>query len=409
MTLAPPDRQDWAAGAVESLVAPLPLDRFISEHWGREFLRMPGGSGRFVSLFGWDELGRILADENFALEDLKLYKSGQQLEQSAYTRHWRGRTTLKPGSMVQLASDGATLILDNVHRLAPAVRSLALECERVFAADTTVNLYAGWRTQPGFGLHWDPQDTMILQVAGRKAWKVFGPTRLHPRRDDVEIPSRPTQAPVWEGFLQQGEVLYLPRGWWHSAQAVDEPSLHLTVTVVPPAGPDLLAWIGERLMRNSDFRMNLPVAPSAMQQAAYVSSWRRMLADALEGNVLEQFFAEWRSRLPIAHRFDLPDAVAQARCEFNEDTSVRLAANAHLAFSTQPDGRASFLANDVWWHCAPAFVPALAQLRSDRSFTIRALGALLAEPAQAKALTTFLTVLAMGGAVSVDVNPPRDA
>ena len=89
-----------------------------------------------------------------------------------------------------------------------------------------VNLYAGWRTQKGFNLHFDGHDTMILQVHGRKYWKVYRPTRLHPFADDIKMAYVLRTLRV-EGVLENGGMLYLPRGWC-VRPAADEPSLHLT-------------------------------------------------------------------------------------------------------------------------------------------------------------------------------------
>jgi len=55
-------------------------------------------------------------------------------------------------------------------------------------------MYAGWRTNNGFDLHFDDHDTMILQVFGRKRWQVFNPTRLHPFKKDAEEAVKPTEA-----------------------------------------------------------------------------------------------------------------------------------------------------------------------------------------------------------------------
>ena len=123
------------------------------------------------------------------------------------------------------------------------ITHLAESLERVFRVRIQVNAYAGWRTSHGFDLHWDDHDVFILQIAGRKKWKVYGMTRKYPLARDVEPATDKPDTPLWEGMLEDGDLLYIPRGWWHVATPLDEPTLHLTVGVNNPNGADLLVLV----------------------------------------------------------------------------------------------------------------------------------------------------------------------
>ena len=123
--------------------------------------------------------------------------------------------------------NGATIVLDAVDELHRPIRRLAESLERVFRVKVQVNAYAGWRTSHGFDLHWDDHDVFVLQVAGRKQWKVYGMTRKYPMARDVEPAVDPPSEVLWEGLLRSGDLLYIPRGWWHVATPLDEPTLHL--------------------------------------------------------------------------------------------------------------------------------------------------------------------------------------
>src|SRR5947199_6443406 len=52
------------------------------------------------------------------------------------------------------------------------IRYLATSLARTLRAAVYVNLYAGWRTENGFPVHWDDQDVLILQLEDRKSTRL---------------------------------------------------------------------------------------------------------------------------------------------------------------------------------------------------------------------------------------------
>ena len=122
-----------------------------------------------------------------------------------------GALRFNAGGLITALAQGATMIIDAIHEVAPAAAQLTASMEEALSCVCVSNLYAGWRSQRGFDLHWDPHEVFVLQLSGRKRWQVFAPTRLHPLGDDIETAPKPTAPPVWEGILNDGDLLYLPR------------------------------------------------------------------------------------------------------------------------------------------------------------------------------------------------------
>ena len=390
---------ELANASFDRLISPLSRASFLSEFWGQSFVRIPGQAGRFESLFSWNQLNSILEERRLAPPRLRLYCDGKEIETERYLSLRAETPRLKAGSLVNCLAEGATLILDSIQEFAPGARAIADSCQEVLHADTTVNLYASWRTQKGFDLHWDNQDTMILQVSGRKHWKVYRATRLHPLKTDLVKPRKPVEAPVWEGLLEEGDVIYLPRGWWHVAIPVDEPSLHLTVTITPAVGEDFLEWFMSRLKGHAEARMNVPHPANAAEQRKYASRIRELLLESWGEGLLEQFLAEWESNLLLRSRIRLPLAPIEHRMPITLETQVRLAANRRLSFVKGAENSVSFHANGVRWHCPAGFVPALERLTDASCQSVEQLCSQLPDGVANSKLMTFLTALAMGGAV----------
>ncbi|MFE9468624.1 JmjC domain-containing protein [Streptomyces virginiae] len=109
-------------------------------------------------------------------------------------------------------------------------------------------MHASWHPTEAFGIHWDDHDTVVFQLEGAKRWNLYGATRADPLRLDVEAPEKPGGPPLAEVILQAGDMLYVPRGWWHAVAATQGRSLHLTCGLTPVTGHHLLVWLAGQLL-----------------------------------------------------------------------------------------------------------------------------------------------------------------
>jgi ribosomal protein L16 Arg81 hydroxylase len=388
----------------DDVISPLTREKFLTNYWGKSFVRLPGRPRRFESLLRWCELNQILEQHRLQPPRFRLFQDGRPVEPSRYLslRAKGSPATLKSADLRNCLYAGATLVLDQVDELAPRVRELAADFEDVLRIYTTVNLYAGWRTQRGFDLHWDSQDTIILQLDGRKHWKVYRPTRLHPLRNDVDKPSEPKEDPVWDGILENGAMIYMPRGWWHVAYPVDEPSLHLTVTIAPAHGSQLLKWFVDQLKKHPEVRMDVPHLASSEEQQRYLARLHSLLVESWSDDLLDRFFADLDAKAPVRPHIRLPEG-AVGNAAMGPHSLVRLAVGRRLSFGALNGTESvSFRANDTRWQCSAEIVPALRALSHNRARSVRDLCSLLPTSEAVPKLKIFLTALAMGGVLWVE-------
>ena len=132
-------------------------------------------------------------------------------------------------------ADGYTIVLDSIHRYVRAIASLlhAIEVELNFA--TQVNAYFTPPESQGFVPHYDEHDVLIVQLRGSKIWHLYDGIDVAPRavvrHEPVAADALPSPTDV---RLEVGDVLYLPGGRVHAAEATSEVSVHLTVGVLAP-------------------------------------------------------------------------------------------------------------------------------------------------------------------------------
>lgn len=120
------------------------------------------------------------------------------------------------------------------------LRTLPAASDHVFQ-HTGVNMWfgpAGTRTP----LHFDTLDILLAQVYGRKRVKLFDPgqsANAYNRQgvysevdiDEPDLDAHPLfgQIVMEDFFLNAGETLFLPVGWWHSVRSLS-PSISLSFT-----------------------------------------------------------------------------------------------------------------------------------------------------------------------------------
>jgi ribosomal protein L16 Arg81 hydroxylase len=105
-----------------------------------------------------------------------------------------------------------------------------------------------------------------MQVAGTKAWRLYGAPVETPYRGEQFDIARHQPGEVTRTFtLNAGDCVYIPRGLMHDAENVgDEPSLHITVGLITKTWADLLLEaVSELALNEPDFRRSLPAGFAA--------------------------------------------------------------------------------------------------------------------------------------------------
>jgi hypothetical protein len=396
------------ASTLAEMLEPCAPGEFIDSSWGVNFLHVRGRAGRFAHMMPWARLSEIVNRQRLDFPRLRLVRDGKPLPLSSYLRHQTGgrqRTTiprLKGANLARHLREGATLVLDAVDELSGPVEELAKGLELYFRERVQVNLYAGWQTSRGFDLHWDDHDVFILQVTGRKKWSVYGQTRPYPLVNDIEKAQKPEHEPLWEGTLEDGDLLYIPRGWWHVAEPLAEPTLHLTVGVHNRSGLDLLRWLSEALRASAPFRRDLPRLASAGERAAHNARLREELLAAWDDSLLEGFYADLDARAEPRARVTLPWAATPGAAPPEGPAVVRLLAPRPFKLEAA-DGVVEFDAMGQHWRFAEDALPVLRTLNDRRACTVAELCEAARRRVEPETVRAFLVELAHRGFVAFDV------
>jgi len=390
----------------DEVISPFSRGQFFNEYWNQKFHHFVGRKGRFGDLLTWDDLNSILKHSRLGTPLFRLSQGGQGVPEDHYTSlGWGNVPRIDFGRLVSCLANGATLVLGCVEELSPRVQMLSESFCDALHSGNYVNLYAGWHSQNGSDLHWDSQDIVVLQLAGRKRWQIFPPTREAPLQGDTDTPPRPTGKPAWDGLLEEGAALYLPRGWWHIAFPINEPSLHLTIGTVPPNGLDLLNWAVLQLRDHLGVRQDLPMIGLRDSQVQRISALRKALNEMLDDDSVARFWALWEAQTRARASIKLPGAPYEQHRPLKANSRVRLASSHRLSFIFN-DTNAEFKAFGKLYGL-PRYLSSSLELLSDRhSIAFCDLAKVLSNTSHIDELRRALSVLARAGVVHLeDVEP----
>ena len=219
--------------------------KFAAAYWGKAPLlsragELAGPDG-FADLFSPAAVDELLSRRGLRTPFLRVAQQGKVLPADRFTGG--GGAGAEIGDQVlddqvmQLYAQGATLVLQGLHRLWPPLIDYSRRLGAELRRPLQVNAYLTPPGSQGFSTHYDTHDVFVLQVDGTKRWRLHAPVLADPlekqawggRADEVSATAQ--GEPDLDVVLAPGDALYLPRGWLHSAEALGARSLHLTIGV----------------------------------------------------------------------------------------------------------------------------------------------------------------------------------
>ena len=173
-----------------------------------------------------------------------------------------------PAKLWDYYNNGCSVRLLNPATYSNSIWKMCAGLQEFFGCFTGANTYLTPASTQGFAPHYDDVEVFMLQVEGRKRWKVYPPFENDelPRTSSRNYkPSEVKQEMAIYEILNPGDVLYVPRGWIHQGECLaGEHSLHVTVsTYQKNAWADLLEHLVPQALSTAiresvEFRRGLP-------------------------------------------------------------------------------------------------------------------------------------------------------
>ncbi|WP_431823978.1 JmjC domain-containing protein [Burkholderia sp. F1] len=148
--------------------------------------------------------------------------------------------------LASLLSAGATLVLNRLDLRDQSIASFCKHLSNRFGFRIVANGYLAYCGNGTFGKHWDTHDVFASQILGKKLWRVYAPTFSLPlnHQKSKNFKEDCPSDPIFESILHPGDILYIPRGWWHEAIPINnQETFHIAAGVHTAKFIDYLDWL----------------------------------------------------------------------------------------------------------------------------------------------------------------------
>ena len=275
--------------------------------------------------FGWGDVDELLYRLDTVAPWMKLFHEGE-VPSDHYVdvvQEHTARQRLNKAAFYDYLARGATLVLNRLEEHSLAAKRLCAEVSRFAGYPASGNAYLSFGGSGTFGKHWDTHDVFVIQLLGKKRWRVFEPTLPLPLSGQTyeSHQSECPREPCLDIELSAGDILYLPRGWWHQAIPIEGGSFHLSVGTYPPTTAEYLHWACETYCSS---RADLRPSAGRTEGATLAQSIAELGKIVADPNTL----AAYRNSLLLRERtrseFNLGFLLDSQRSELDADVRVIL-------------------------------------------------------------------------------------
>lgn len=280
-------------------IGPVSEEQFFSDYYGRRPLVVPAdGNDRRRNVLDWAELNRLLSiRSHWTTDNLQLVLNSRPVLPEHFSEGEAQGGGARRASLAKVnlfLGMGASLVANGVEEVSPAIRGLTDMLGGRLGGLAGANAYCSFDRVRAFASHCDPHEVFAIQCEGEKTWRIYSnradnPTEMLHGADAQAIIDASKGPVLQEVTLRPGDLLYLPRGYYHDALATGQ-SLHLTFALMPFTGRLLFRLLEGGIGReDSAFRAYLP---DGRADRAVLKQHLSGLAERIGETVKSDAFAE---------------------------------------------------------------------------------------------------------------------
>lgn len=277
--------------------------------------------------FGRADLSRVVRTLE-AFDSFVMMTGGESISHGPFLHqtHQLWRPSVINGNRVLAAIAAAhTPNFSGIDRSHPVLNEVCEHVERIFGCQSDASVFVSSGTKPSSGLHVDTGELLVIPLDGPKRWRVLRPA--------IDVPLSPShEAPlegevVFDGVLEPGSALTIPRGWPHDVSPLGPVTMSLTISLYRPVRAAAVVANANRAIEMASLRAGF--SPNDVDESveAIEAACRSLFSSAaIEGEICQR-----RNAIPLRNHGDLAWGLLDGRLSPNWRVSCRAPGGATVA------------------------------------------------------------------------------
>lgn len=262
------------------LVAPLEVSQFLAEHYGSHPAVLRGSPDRARGLVSLRAIVDMVAGAGVPAG--RLLADGDALRSATapspdFAAAIDGGITPGAERVWGYLEAGRVLVWNSARGATPALDRLCADVGAALGAAVWPNIYVSDSAGAPIVAHFDGHEVIAIQCEGQKEWTVSATRVPEPldgpafkeehKRTAAALREEAALRPEIVATLQPGDAIYVPRGQFHQARAVDGISVHVTLGIEHLTGLSVLEALALAAAQDPRFRASLPSAAADPDRA----------------------------------------------------------------------------------------------------------------------------------------------
>jgi len=215
---------------------------FFEAYWGKSPLLIKAEDRNSYLPISNDGLNQFFGNSRLSYPYIKLFLEGESLPFEEFRNQKMGPNSwvVDMDKVFDFVYKGYSLSVNSLDRMDAKLSTFCAELTMELRTGFWANIYVSPSNGKCFKKHMDDHDVFALQVSGKKSWTIH-----QPNADSIEF------------MLEQGDLLYIPKGFAHEADADNSHSVHLTLAADFKTYNDLIKEMWKELKMESAFEKRL--------------------------------------------------------------------------------------------------------------------------------------------------------
>lgn len=236
------------------IIAPVTMNNFLQQYYEKRVLHVRHPPQYYAHLLSIDDIETFLRLRPPHSSRVIGTNARNPISRQRYSRS-DGRIDVE--QLLTAYSQGTSFVLRQMQDNLIALRNLCAGGGQLFNCRFQANIYVSPPVAQGSDLHHDTHDVFVIQIQGAKLWTIYTPVVPLPLEDQMLDPSTREEDLTLAGeyLVEEGDLLYIPRGMPHKATTGTTPSIHIALGCLSFTWADLLreavesAFLREPLLR----------------------------------------------------------------------------------------------------------------------------------------------------------------